>query len=701
MRTLRRRTSIAAALVLCAARTAPAQDSIQARPLADGVWLVTGAIDNIGVLSSSEGTLLIDAGYVETANGVAAALRTIDVPRPHTIVNTHWHHAFANTAFQPARVVAHESLRAVLARDNPMFDRLVPAFPDDALPDLTFESRLTLDWGGIRLELIHYPASHSAGDVVVWIPSRNLLFSGDLAVPHVPWIDRAAGGSIDGLIAAVDDLLGWLPRDARIVPGHDTIMSYDGLAAYQALLGAARDRVSRGIVLGRSRQQIVSGGIGPEWRGWATIIADSVLLGNIYDDLLESGLARAPRSLDCEFRNGLWYADTGFVRGAWHVRDGRLHPLGQEPPDCVVDLEGAYVVPAYGDAHKHDLNGMGSVSQQNRTYLDAGVFYVMEQDPIIAVPDSVRSFVARPGTVDVVYHEGVVAPSWNFITDYYRRLAAGGTFGPGATLASIDGHRIFVIDDLADLDRKWSALARQNPDFIKVILAYSDEHERRLADTATYRGTARPGLDPALLPELVRQAHSAGLRVSVHPENRADFRAAVESGADIVAHLPASWQIGEVAGYAAGELDPYLLTDDDARRAAELSTIVITTAQPLGANPDEGFRTIHTHNLALLRDHGVRVVLGSDGTAATANHDIFYIDGLGVYDRAELFRMLVRETPAAIFPSRRIGDFGEGAEASFLVLEGNPLEDLQHLRAISFGVKQGEVVTGRLPTTTR
>lgn len=59
-----------------------------------------------------------------------------------------------------------------------------------------------------------------------------------------------------------------------------------------------------------------------------------------------------------------------------------------------------------------------------------------------------------------------------------------------------------------------------------------------------------------------------------------------------------------------------------------------------------------------------------------------------------LLRMAVITTPQAIFPTRKIGSLGEGAEASFLALTGNPLGDLGNIRRISLRVKDGFVVGG-------
>jgi imidazolonepropionase-like amidohydrolase len=65
---------------------------------------------------------------------------------------------------------------------------------------------------------------------------------------------------------------------------------------------------------------------------------------------------------------------------------------------------------------------------------------------------------------------------------------------------------------------------------------------------------------------------------------------------------------------------------------------------------------------------------------------------LGVWSDAELLHMWGVETPRTVFPSRRIGRLEDGYEASFLVLDANPLDTLDALRDIRLRVKQGCVL---------
>ena len=60
--------------------------------------------------------------------------------------------------------------------------------------------------------------------------------------------------------------------------------------------------------------------------------------------------------------------------------------------------------------------------------------------------------------------------------------------------------------------------------------------------------------------------------------------------------------------------------------------------------------------------------------------------------RAELLDSLTRHTPRTMFPGRDIGRFAEGAEASLLLLDADPLQDLSALKRISLRIKQGSLL---------
>ena len=93
--------------------------------------------------------------------------------------------------------------------------------------------------------------------------------------------------------------------------------------------------------------------------------------------------------------------------------------------------------------------------------------------------------------------------------------------------------------------------------------------------------------------------------------------------------------------------------------------------------------------MKLLHDHGVRLAIGSDIVTDSSVKEIEYLRGLGVFDKLTLLKMWTQTTPQSIFPKHKIGALSEGYEASFLALEGNPIEDLQNVRKIKLRFKQG------------
>lgn len=63
-----------------------------------------------------------------------------------------------------------------------------------------------------------------------------------------------------------------------------------------------------------------------------------------------------------------------------------------------------------------------------------------------------------------------------------------------------------------------------------------------------------------------------------------------------------------------------------------------------------------------------------------------------VFDNLTLLKMWCESTPETIFPNRKIGKLRDGYEASFLVLNGNPIENFEKVKEISMRFKQGNFI---------
>jgi imidazolonepropionase-like amidohydrolase len=380
--------------------------------------------------------------------------------------------------------------------------------------------------------------------------------------------------------------------------------------------------------------------------------------------------------------NGQWFNGKSFAARTVYSVNGRFTSKKPARVDRTLDLTGTWVVPPFGEAHSHSL-GTGMEEREREAlqkYLSAGVFYVKVQGNLPLTDESKRRLaINRPDGVDVVLAGGGLTATEGHPVPAVERMLQP----QGYTRETLNDRRYFTIDSEAELEKKWPLILSFRPDFIKTLLLYSDEFERRRGDPA-YAG--RKALDPRLLPKIVAKAHESKLRVSTHINTAADFHHAVAAGVDEVTHLP------PLRPRSAGDKSLTPISVEDARLTARRGIVVITTvALSLNAPEDERaqLRQVQTANLKLLREHGVAIAIGSDGSGDSLIKEVEYLQGLGVFDNSTLLKMWTETTAKTIFPQRKIGALKLGYEASFLALEGNPLEDLQNVRKIKLRFKQG------------
>ena len=398
----------------------------------------------------------------------------------------------------------------------------------------------------------------------------------------------------------------------------------------------------------------------------------------------------APSRPTLAFVNGQWLLKGRFVARTRYIVDGALRDRVSGAPDSTIDLHGAFVIPPFGEAHNHNIESSSRVDGTIARYLRDGVFYVENPNVLPRGRSALAGKVNVPTGVDAIFANGGLTGPGGHPLEIVRRNVARGTW----TAADGEGAFYWEIADSSDIARKWPAILAQRPGFIKVYLLYSDRYEQRLRDTSAFGWR---GLDPALLPAIVRRAHAASLRVAAHIENAADFRAAVAAGVDQVAHMPG------FRGDEHARLDdatPYTLSGSDARAAARGGVVVVTTLggaadlDPMG--PDSLTRraldALHRRNLTTLRRAGVHLALGSDSYRDDSKAEARYLHTLGVFTDSALVQLWSSETPRAIFPGRRIGALDAGDEASFLALACDPLRSFACTESIRLRVKDGRIL---------
>jgi imidazolonepropionase-like amidohydrolase len=72
--------------------------------------------------------------------------------------------------------------------------------------------------------------------------------------------------------------------------------------------------------------------------------------------------------------------------------------------------------------------------------------------------------------------------------------------------------------------------------------------------------------------------------------------------------------------------------------------------------------------------------------------EVDYLHKYGFLNSEQILDIITRVNPQMILPNRKIGEIKDGYEASFLVLEKNPLTDMQSVKKIDFRVKKGVIL---------
>lgn len=394
----------------------------------------------------------------------------------------------------------------------------------------------------------------------------------------------------------------------------------------------------------------------------------------------------AGTALNTALVNGQWFNGHSFEPRTMYSVDGRFTSEKPARIDRTLDLTGLWIIPPFADAHNHSI-GTGRVELDKiavQHYLVDGVFYVKMQGNV-PVSEEVRKRIGlnESDSVDARLAQEAITATGAHPTELADIFLFPMIYLPGFSKESYQKASIGPVDTVEDLEHKWPAILAQKPDFIKTMMLYSDEYEKRKNDPAY--GWNR-GMDPRVVAKIVEKSHTAHLLVSVHVNTAADFHNALLAGADEIAHVPLT------------ALVP--ISKEDAELAAKRGVVVDTTCAVVPTLPPFFLPTadrqqilkIQLANLRLLHDEGVRLAIGTDAPPDTSHGEVEYLRGLHVFDDLTLLKMWTETTPQSIFPDRKIGSLTDGYEASFLALEGNPLENWKNTTKIRIRFKQGIVI---------
>ncbi|MDE2149475.1 MAG: MBL fold metallo-hydrolase [Gammaproteobacteria bacterium] len=285
-------------LTFCAAAWADEPPvEIKATRLADSVYMLQGQGGNMGLSVGPGGAVLIDDEFAPLSDKIKAAIAKVSQNPVRFLINTHWHgdHTGGNENFAKGGVVivAQDNVRERMSSQQFIraFNKKVPPSPPTALPIVTFNDTVTFHLNGDELHVFHVAHAHTDGDSIIYFRKHNVLHMGDTFFNQLyPFIDLSTGGSIDGMIAAVDRALPLTDSKTRIIPGHGPLGDRATLLKYRDMLKTVRDRIQAGIEAGKTLAQVQAEHPSAEWDAvWGQdFIKPDAFVAEIYASLKNS-----------------------------------------------------------------------------------------------------------------------------------------------------------------------------------------------------------------------------------------------------------------------------------------------------------------------------------------------------------------------------------------------------------------------------
>src|SRR2546423_14723905 len=251
---------------------------IKATKVAGNIYMLEGAGGNIAASIGEDGIVMVDDQFAPLAEKIQASLKNLGITdKPvRFVINTHYHgdHTGGNAPFSNAgsTVIAQDNVRKRLveggvAGNGGSIKMENKPGEKAALPIITFEHDVTVHLNGEDIRALHFPAGHTDGDSIIFFPKNNVVHMGDDFVRYgFPFIDVSSGGSVQGMIAAMEKATAQLPPDVKVIPGHGALSNLDDVRAFTKMLKETSAVVQKALDAHKTLEQMKQEKILEPWR---------------------------------------------------------------------------------------------------------------------------------------------------------------------------------------------------------------------------------------------------------------------------------------------------------------------------------------------------------------------------------------------------------------------------------------------------
>jgi len=261
--------------------------------LSETTHMMVGAGGNLGVCVGDDGVFVIDDQFAPLTTKIVAAIAKLSPKPVKFVINTHWHSDHtggnANLGTAGALIVAHENVRKRMSSENfiEFLNMKTTPDPKEALPVVTFTSEVTFHLNGDEIHVLHVPRAHTDGDAIIHFRKSNVIHMGDTFFNKLyPFIDTSSGGSVEGMIAAIDKALAIGNDTTKYIPGHGPLGTKAELIAYRTMLATIGERIRNQVRSGATLEAVIA----------SKPTAD-------FDDVWGKGFLPPPRFIEMIYKN--------------------------------------------------------------------------------------------------------------------------------------------------------------------------------------------------------------------------------------------------------------------------------------------------------------------------------------------------------------------------------------------------------------